>query len=294
MKVSVKVPATSANLGPGYDCLGLALTVSGRFVFESSDRFEITGCPEEFQNESNLVWIGFKRVFDIAAAPVPTVHIHIESEIPLARGLGSSSTCVTAGVLAANEFLGKRYSEDELFQILNELEGHPDNAAAALYGSLTAAFMHGTEAVVIRYDTDPRWHFVAIVPDFEVSTHEARKLLKPEVPLKDAVFNLSHTVAMVRALETGDAKLLRAACEDRLHQPLRATLIPQFADVRERVYALGADAFVISGSGSTLLAVTASEEVAGRIVDELSRVYPAFRVLSLKADRHGVEISTEC
>ncbi len=294
MRVTVKVAATTANLGPGYDALGLALSVGSEFTFEHAAAFSITGCPSAYASEDNLCWVAFKRVYALAGVKeLPAVHIHIDSHVPVARGLGSSSTCVVAGVLAANAFLGQPYGEDELFQILNELEGHPDNAAAALYGGLTASFVHEGRAIAVRCPVASRWRFVAIIPNYEVSTHEARRLLKTEVPLKNAVFNLSHTVAVVKALELGDEALLGIACEDTLHQPLRKPLIPEYDDVQAIALSQGASAFMISGSGSTMLAVAGEEATAERIAAAISKAYPHFGTMVLEADSHGARVTID-
>ena len=283
IKVTVKVPATTANIGPGFDCMGLALSLWSEFVFEPAGKLVIEGCPAEYANEDNLVWQAFKCVYDKVGEVPPGVKIQINAEVPVARGLGSSSTCLVAGVLAANVFLGNRLDHQELFQILNALEGHPDNVAPALFGGLCASFVSEGEAKSLPYDINARWHFIAVIPNYEVSTHEARRLLKPTVPFADAVFNISHALATAKALEKGSASLLSAACEDRLHEPFRATLIPDYEKVREIAKANGAATLFISGSGSTLMAVADSDEVAQKVLKALREEYPQFKVLPLQA-----------
>ena len=157
MFVTVRAPASTSNLGPGFDCLGLALSLYSVFKFETSGELIVEGCPEEFQNEDNLVLQGFRAVYKAAGETAPTVRLTINANVPVARGLGSSSTCIAAGAAAANAFLGGRFSKDELFEICAEFEGHPDNAAPCVLGGLTASFA-----------ADGRFHTVplAIHPDW--------------------------------------------------------------------------------------------------------------------------------
>lgn len=290
MKVTVKVPATTANIGPGYDALGMALSVFNEVTFEIAPTLTITGCDPKYQNEDNLVWQGFKRVYESLGLAAPYCRVDITFDIPIARGLGSSSACLVAGMLAANTFLGDRLSEDNLFQLLNQAEGHPDNVAAALYGGLTASFMHDGKAITVKYQPHPDWRFLAIIPNYEVSTHQARALMHPTVTLKNAVFNLSHAVATVTALERGDAALLRLACEDQLHEPVRATLIPEFDAIKAMAKAADVDAFVISGSGSTLLAMSQSEERLEALAEQCRAQYPHFLLKPLLCCREGATV----
>ena len=289
--ITVSVPATTANIGPGYDCLGMALTLRSRFTFTRSDVLSFEGCESAFANETNLVWQGFVKVFEKAGLTPPAMHIAIDAQVPVARGLGSSSTCLVAGVVAANDYLNQRFTDDELFAVLNDLEGHPDNVAAALFGGLTASFVKDNHPVCVPFKPHASWRFVTVIPNYEVSTHEARKILKREVSLTDTVFSLSHAIAMVKALEAGDAILLREACEDRLHEPYRATLIPEFGAIKTLALEKGADAFFISGSGSTLMAVTHNEDQAQALAQQLQAAYPAFAVKVLEATQDGALVS---
>ena len=138
MKVTVRVPASTSNLGPGYDSLGMALSLQAKFTFEPSDELVIEGCPEAYRNADNLVMQGFRMVCEKAGRPVPAVHLVIDSEVPVARGLGSSSTCIAGGMAAANAMLGNPFTTDDLFQLCTAFEGHPDNAAPAFLGGLRA------------------------------------------------------------------------------------------------------------------------------------------------------------
>lgn len=296
-KIIVKAPATSANLGPGYDCLGLALSLHSAFTFEESDVLSISGCPQEFQNEDNLVYRAFRRLYDEAGENCPPVKLTISAEIPVARGLGSSSACIAGGLLAANEFLGKRFSKDELFYLAASMEGHPDNAAPCLYGGLTASFTEDGLPRAVPFSVCQDWIFVTVIPDYEVVTEEARKAVRQEISLSEGVYSSAHAIAMVRALETGDGKLAGLACRDILHEPYRRQLICDYDEVRglalsgkeaaEQQGADTADAFFISGSGSTMIALTKSRACAEAVRTKVLERFPNFQVLFLHAVTEG-------
>lgn len=296
-RIKIRVPATGANLGPGYDCMGLALSLYSDFIFEESDTLVIEGCPREFQNEDNLVVKAFKRAYEYynkkaesegrAAMPVPGLKINIDSKVPVARGLGSSATCTAAGVLAAHSFLNDPFSKSELLMLCTELEGHPDNAAPCLFGGLTAAFVEEGTPHVASFDCRSNWRFVTIIPDYEVKTSEARKVVKKDIKLSDGVYSVSHALCMVKALENGDSSLLGYACRDVLHEPYRRELIKDYDKVRAISLDSGADAFFISGSGSTMIAMTNNAEAADNIRAALCKEFPGFSVLILSLSEKG-------
>ncbi len=182
-RYTVTVPASTANIGPGFDALGLALSLYAKFTFEEHTENVVTGCPEAFRNDDNLVLQVFRRVYEHVGRVAPKVKLHIDSTVPVERGLGSSSTCIVAGAAAANAMMGRPLSNDELFQICTAIEGHPDNVAPALFGGLAASFMNGDKAIHMPINTDPAWRFVTIIPDFPVKTHEARQILPKSLSL---------------------------------------------------------------------------------------------------------------
>lgn len=290
-KVMVKAPATSANLGPGYDCLGLALSLYSEFTFERSEALSISGCPAEFQNADNLVYQSFKTAYDEAGEECPAVRLSIRAEVPVARGLGSSSACIAGGLLAANAFLGGRFSKEELFCMATEIEGHPDNAAPCLYGGLTASFVEEGLPHAMPYAVCPDWNFVTLIPDYEVRTEEARKVVKQTISLSEGIYSSAHALAMVRALETGDEKLAGLACRDILHEPYRRKLIRDYDAVRELALGEnGAAAFFISGSGSTMTALTKDQKKAEAIQQAAEARFPGFQARLLRAVTGGAEV----
>jgi len=293
MKVTVRVPASTSNLGPGYDSLGMALSLQAKFTFEPSDELVIEGCPEAYRNADNLVMQGFRMVCEKADRPVPAVHLVIDSEVPVARGLGSSSTCIAGGMAAANAMLGNPFTTDDLFQLCTAFEGHPDNAAPAFLGGLTASFMHEGRAVAVPFSPDPAWRFVAVIPNYEVRTEEARRIVRRDIDLSAAVHTMSHAIAMVRGLETGDEALVGAACADVLHEPYRRTLIAEYDAMRAMALEAGAATFFISGSGSTMIAATKSEAVAEAFVAKVRETWPDFDARVLTVCHEGTTVTVE-
>ncbi len=268
--VTVTVPATTANLGPGFDCIGAALTLYNSFKFSFLDASSIALCMKVSgleahkvkTDESNLVYQGFVKFYQHIEQTPPPVNIEIQLGVPLARGLGSSATAIVGGLVGANQLAGSPLSQTEVMELAIALEGHPDNVVPALLGGccLAASADAGWEIC------DLPWHSqivpVVAIPDFELSTQEARRVLPTQVSRVDAIFNAAHVGLLLRGLETGKAGWIRAALQDRLHQPYRQALIPGYEAVRAAAIAAGALGMVISGAGPTLLALVQAPQAA--------------------------------
>ncbi|WP_294731708.1 homoserine kinase [uncultured Faecalibaculum sp.] len=267
--IRISVPATSANCGAGFDTMGLALDWRGEFSFEKADRLVITGCPEAYAGEDNLVWRAYQKGCRAAGFEPDPLHIHIETDIPFARGLGSSATCIVAGLAAAWEIHGQPASRQEVMALAAEMEGHPDNVAPAVFGDLCTTVMTEDQAVMCASDMS-LWHCLALVPDLEVSTAEARKVLPGDIPLKTAARQAGMAALFVQGLERGDQQLVCAACQDRLHEPYRQQLIPAYSRLKE-VCMANAVPLWISGSGSTMLAISRDREQLESMRDWVSR-----------------------
>lgn len=292
MSVKISVPATSANLGIGYDCLGMAVSLYSHFTFDSSDELRITGCPEEFRNENNLVYRSFVEALSHWGDPAFPIAIHIETDIPVSRGLGSSSTCTVAGIMGAAALTGRIIGRAEAVAIATKMEGHPDNVAPAIMGSLVCSFTpEGALPRCIRYDVDQHLKFITIIPPYEVRTESARKIVPVEVPLSTTVWQMGRISGLTRGLESGDTDLIASACEDRLQEPYRRTLIADYDEVRRICLEGGACTMWISGSGSTMMAVTADGLVAESLRARLAALYPDFQVHVLECDTKGVRIA---
>ncbi len=285
--IRVKVPATSANLGVGFDCMGLALDWQGVFTFRfDGPEFMISGCPKAYQNKDNLVYHAFARTLMALGKRVPVVQIHIDTPIPVARGLGRSASCIVAGVLGAVAYSGQKLPLQELLRLATLLEHHPDNVAPALYGSLCASFMENGMPYTAQFAVHEKFRFVTIIPDYEVRTEDARRILPSDMSYADAIYQMGRCATLGKALESGDEEMVRHACIDRMQEPYRSRLIPEYDEVKRLCMDLGALAFVISGSGSTMLAVCTAD-TGGKLCRQLSERFRSWQVLELKAAAEG-------
>ncbi|MCR5647334.1 MAG: homoserine kinase [Acholeplasmatales bacterium] len=257
----VKVNATSANLCVGFDVLGLALDIQNVFTFEKSNDFEFYGFEEKYCNkEHNLVYDSYVKLFEkVNKKPIP-VKIGFSGDIPVSRGLGSSSSLIVGGVFAANHILGNPLSINECFDICASIEGHPDNVAPAIYGGLVASYKIEDKYYPNLYKVSDKLKFITIIPPFELSTEMARGVLPHELPYKDIVNNLSRIVNIPRAFNDGDLELINNLFNDKLHEPYRGKLIKGFNEVKELCNSKNV-ALCISGSGSTMLAIAYDYEV---------------------------------
>ena len=289
--IRISVPATSANLGIGYDTLGMAVSLYSHFTFERADALEITGCPEEFRNADNLVYVSFVDALrEWGEEPFP-VRLDIQTEVPVARGLGSSSTCVVAGIMAAAALTSHTVDRAELVRIAAAVEGHPDNVAPAILGGAVCSFTpEGGLPRCLRYEVSENLRFITVIPPYEVHTSEARKVVPQEVPLADAVWQMGRIAGMTRGLETGDLDLVAAANDDRLQEPYRRALIPDYDAVRACCLEGGAKTMWISGSGSTLMAVTDDTIVAKFLQVRLRERFPECDTRILTCDTEGAQI----
>ncbi len=288
VKVSVRVPATSANMGPGFDSFGCALSLYNIYTFEIIEKgLEISGCPEEFCNADNLSIVAYRDTMTAMGLPMDALRMSIHTEIPVCRGLGSSSAMLAAGAMAANVLHGSPLSKEELLKICTRVEGHPDNLAPAIFGGMTASLMRGDTPIMARFPLSEKLRFTALVPDFHLSTELARSILPKEIPFADAVFNISHAALLLRALETADVGMISFALNDRLHQPYRKGLIPGYDTAQQVAKTCGAASFCISGAGPTCLCISDSEEISRKLEIAIPKVLPNWQVLSLTLDTIG-------
>jgi homoserine kinase len=297
MTIEVTVPATIANLGPGFDALGMAVDLYDRFRVARSDRATVTfsgESAEELNREREPLVARAAAAVARRAGRGQDAAFAIEARlsIPVARGLGSSAASIVGGAVGANHLLGAPLDRGALLAVAADLEGHPDNVAAALHGGVVAVTNGGRRAgrFLPRLDLE----IVLVIPDRAVATEQARALLPRSVPLTDAVFNVSRAALLVTALLTGDAALLPAALDDRLHQPYRAPLLPGFADVVAAARQAGAYGAVLAGSGSTVAALTApgrAEKVGEAMRRAFSRHDVAAAVRVVHVDAHGAAVS---
>lgn len=284
----IQVPATSANIGCGFDTLGIALNMYAVFTFETiNEKVKITGCEKEYANEDNLVYQSYLKGMSFLQKKPIGVHIDIQSKIPLARGLGSSATCVVGGIMGAYALTNTPFDKDAIFQLAMQIEGHLDNVAAAVYGGLCAAFIEGGVPYVLHYPVDERFLFQGLIPDFETKTKDARNILPRMVSYEDALHNLSHINGILYGFTHYDVKMLPHALCDRLHEPYRKTLIHEYEQVKQICLSQANAGFFISGSGSTLMNLPIDEKAAKNVEMQLSVLNHHWKSVLLKVDTCG-------
>ncbi len=264
--VTVITPGTTANLGPGFDCLGAALTIYNRFELRINPQTQLKITVEGSEstsvstNPDNLLYRSFSALYQHLGQPTPGVEMKIGLGVPLARGLGSSATAIVGGLVGANYLAGNPLQPSELLELAIAREGHPDNVVPALLGNcqLSVATEKGWQICPIPWSE--KITPVVAIPNFELSTEVARSVLPQQIQRQDAIFNIAHFGLLLQGLATNQGEWLKGALADRLHQPYRESLIPGYREVREAAITAGAYGLVISGAGPTLLALVDSTQ----------------------------------
>ena len=287
-----RIPASSANLGPGFDCFGIAWQCYNEIEFiPREEGLVISGCAEKYRNEDNLAYKAYHAAMTWAGQRESGLEIRFgRTDIPVSRGMGSSATLIVGGVVAANVIHGLELSGSELLAIATSVEGHPDNIAPALFGGFTVSAMDGIAAVTTHFPISEKLFFTLLIPDFELSTELARSVLPEAVSRQDAIFNISRSALLIKALERGDRQLMRIALEDKLHQPYRTKLIQGFETAEAAAKNLEAMGICISGAGSTLLCIADRPEFSAEMEEALKESLPGWKVLGVKPDLQGVKM----
>jgi homoserine kinase len=288
--VSVRVPATTANLGPGFDCIGAALTLYNDFKFTCLNQGEtvirVVGAEaaKVDTDGKNLLYQAFLELYQHLGKTPPPVEIEIKLGVPLARGLGSSATAIVGGLVAANILAGEPLTQQQVMDLAISMEGHPDNVVPA---RLAATGANGWEICDVPWDETiiP----VVAIPDFELSTAEARRVLPTEYSRADAIFNAAHLGLLLRGLATGKKSWIQAAMQDKIHQPYRKSLIQGFDAVLDAAVKAGAYGMVISGAGPTLLALTDTNYT----LDVVAAMAIAWQELGVKAEVRSLTIDNQ-
>lgn len=298
-RIAIRVPASTANLGSGFDVLGLALGLYNTIEMETTSRgVEVTvegEGAERLQGEGkrSLVVRAAEAAFAHLGVTPPGLKVHLRNEIPLKRGLGSSGTACLGGIIGAAELTGRPLSPQEILKLALPLEGHPDNITPSLVGGLTASCLSGGEVRYVRIPLPEAIRVVAVIPERQLSTAEARRALPRQVPFADAVHNVSRVALLVGAMVAGDLSLLDEATRDRLHQPYRAKLLPGMEEVLEVARRGGALAAFLSGAGSTVVALVnqGAETVGAEMAEAWARIGLRAEVKVLAIDREGIQLS---
>ena len=311
MKVSVKVPATSANIGPGFDCLGLALPIYNTVTIEETvlpgTGIEINMMTEDEasidemifddipRDENNIVYKAVEMLYNSIGQEPSELKINIQSQIPITRGLGSSAAVIVGGLIAANKLLGSPADETALLSIATEVEGHPDNVAPAILGGFVLASQEDDGSIVYRKLNWPNeWDITVCIPDFELSTNIARSVLPESVPMQDAIFNTKHLAMLIDAVNTKDEKLMKVALHDKLHQPYREKLVPGMKEIMEAFkHEDGVLGCVLSGAGPPMLIISHKYDL-DKIKSTVKEIWEPQSVKvdirTLKVEQNGAEI----
>jgi homoserine kinase len=306
MNITIRVPATSANLGPGFDSLGLALDLWNETVITLAIEYTVQvngeGRERLSHGENNLIIQAARKLAEIAGKRLPPFHVDCINRIPLSSGLGSSAAAKLTGLLGANVLLGKPLLKDEILNLAAEMEGHPDNVAAALLGGLVVSTVENGKVFAHKINVDsnqtPAGHFesafyvTVVLPEVHISTRQARKALPKHVSIEDAVHNISRAVLITEAFRSGDLGLLSKGMTDTLHQPYRLTLIPGAEQAMDAARRAGAPAVALSGAGPSLIAFSSKRDPA--IGEAMQRAFEEAglqaRIFQLRMSNHGAEV----
>lgn len=284
--IKISVPATSANIGPGFDCLGIAFNLYNSFRFEKNDRFYMVDFDKRYSNPiRNLVCQSYIKVFDsVGEKPIPLKIYMDKQDVPTSRGLGSSATCIVAGVLAAKYYLKDKISYLHAFQIASKIEGHPDNVAPAMFGGLVASYLDNDNYKFVKYDVSDNLKFNVLVPTFELSTKRSRGALPKYLGYKDIVYNISRVANIPYAFYKGDIILIKELLNDKMHEPYRMGLIEGAEDIKKCAYD-NYFAFAISGAGPSLLVIS------DKCIDNVFDKFKDWRKLDLTVASSGAIVT---
>jgi homoserine kinase len=280
-RITVNVPATTANLGPGFDCLGLALDWWNTVTVEPArtTQIRLRGNSEGLAaDETNMVVEHIRTLFAHVGQGMPTLRVTMTNRIPIGRGFGSSAAALVGGLVAGNALAGTPLTAQEILELANEVEGHPDNVSAAIFGGFTISALDGPRVVCASIEPAPEWRAVVFIPDHPLSTKKARKVLPSEISRADAVFNLGRVALLAYAFTTRRAGFLQPGMQDRLHQPYREALVKGMPEMLEAARAAGASGAALSGAGPSLIAFAATDANARRVRDAFAGTARAMKL----------------
>ena len=289
--VKVRVPATSANIGTGFDCLGIALTLYNTYTFEETEQDGFVGFAPEFSNKGNLVYTSMMEAFkQMGISFERGITIGIEECIPISRGLGSSAVCIVGGVAGANALAGNRLSDDEVLTIAASIEGHPDNIAPAIFGGMTVSIKDGDRFYANKIKVSDGLKFYALIPNFRLETKAARAALPTSLSFSDAVHNVGRSSMLISVMQNGQFELLETCLSDKLHQPYRKSLIPGYEEIQNKCREFGSYGTFISGAGPTIMTLVSKENTSfeSRMADCFDGMENGWRIVCLDVDDVGV------
>ena len=295
--MKICTPATTANIGPGFDLYGLSYKYYDEFLVTSSNIFDMRSSDtnqEKYNNEDNLFFVAFKKVASaIGLSEEKKCKVELLKYYPFFRGLGSSASIIVAGAYAANclykDEIKKELTKDEIFKICTEIEGHPDNVAPCIYGGVNVSMIENGNVYRKKFLVNEKIHATLFIPPYETSTEEARAILKKEVTLQNAIQNVGHAIFLVEALEKGDMEMLKFAINDNFHVPYRKSLIKDFFDMKSVCEKENNNAaFTISGSGSTCVCFTDDKKFGDKVRNKIQN--KEIQILDVEFDNEGVKV----
>lgn len=295
MMLKIKVPASTANMGPGFDVLALSFKLYNEFIFEDSKELIINTPNKRYNNKNNLVYRTLVQILEEKGIEAPALKLTMTNEIPISRGLGSSATCILAGVIAANRYLKKKMTTEEIYLKAVAIEGHCDNISSQFFGGLTLSMREDDRIFYRKANIPSGLLCTALIPDFTLSTKKARAVLPETVSLTDATYNLSHAMLFVESLKNGQFKDLKYFLKDKLHEPYRSSLIPNFDRIIQKAYDLGAYGAFLSGAGPTIMILRKNEENSFKknIQIYLNTLEDQWKAVDLSIDNEGTIISQD-
>lgn len=294
--IRVRVPATSANMGAGFDTFGIALKLYNEIAVEETNgetEIKLFGGEHESNFKDNLTYQSIIKTYEYLSVPYKNFKIDMSQvNIPMSRGLGSSAACIVGGIFAANKILKDKLSVDEMLRIAVSIEGHPDNVAPALIGGMVTSVAGDNNVVYSRVNIKSNFKYAAMIPNFKVNTSDARTVLPKSYSRSDAVFNISRAAMLVSALNNGENEKLKIAFDDKLHQPYRKKFIHNIDEIFASSREFGSYGEFISGSGSTLLAIVDENNVEyfKKMGEFLKGLEHEWRLLELDMDNEGAAL----
>ncbi|MDO4534519.1 MAG: homoserine kinase [Clostridium perfringens] len=291
--VKVKVPCSSANLGPGFDCIGIGLNLYNTFdISEISSGLLIEGCPKEYQNVNNIIYKAMEIVFKEVSYNPSGIKISIESDIPISRGLGSSSSCIIGGMMAANYLSGNKLSRETIANLATKMEGHPDNVVPCLFGGLIVSLFNGKETYYEKIKFNSKIKFFAMFPNFNLQTKKARDILPKELDFKFAMSNIAASSFLVASIANNNFKNIKHSMSNVIHENFRETLIPNFFDIKEKALSLNALGVYLSGAGPTIMAIASEDNIKFKedIIEFLRKLDNKWLIKELSICNNGTTI----
>ena len=295
--MKICTPATTANIGPGFDLFGLSYKYYDEFIINPSDSFDMQSSEsdqQKYNNEDNLFFAAFRKVASIIGlSEDKKCKVDLLNHYPFSRGLGSSASIIVAGAYAANNLykneLNKELTKDEVFKIATEIEGHPDNVAPCIFGGVNVSMIENGNIYRKKFLVNEKIHATLFIPPYETSTEEARAILKKEVSLKNAIQNVGHSVFLIDALMNGDMEMLKFAIEDNFHVQYRKSLIKDFDDMKSICENENKNAaFTISGSGSTCVCFSDDKKFGEKIKNKLKN--KKIEIFDVEFDNEGAKV----